>query len=130
MGKRNRNLDEPEVFYIPNNFVDAGTVLNGTFRVRNVLEAAVLLTVIGYLVLQIPASIQVRIILVAVLAVPPAIVALVGVNDGPLSQFLLDFVRFHRSQRKIELYIPSKESEKEGEKHEKSVRNSKGLAEK
>ena len=130
MAKRNKSLDEPEVFFIPNNFVDSGTVLNGTFKVRNVVEAAVILGVIGYLLLQIPATIQVRVILIAVLAVPPAIVALVGVNDGPLSQFLMDFIRFHRSQRKVELYIPSIKTEKEGEEHEKSVRDSEGLAEK
>lgn len=125
MAKKSRSLDEPEVFFIPNNFVDSGTVLNGTFKVRNVIEAAVILGVIGYLLLQIPATIQVRVILIAILAVPPAIVALIGVNDGPLSQFLMDFVRFHRSQRKIEMYIPAKvteeNTEKEGDNHEKGV---------
>ena len=89
-------LDEPAVYYIPNNFIAKGTVLGGTFKTRNVIEALIILIGIGYPITMLPMSLTVKIIVLCVVCLPGAVWALVGANGGPLSQFLLDFFRFKK----------------------------------
>lgn len=95
-------LDEPAIYYIPNNFIAKGTVLGGTFKTRNVIEAIALLLIIGYPIMSIHMNITIKIVLLCILAVAPAIAALIGVNDGPLSQFLIDFIKFKKFPHEYE----------------------------
>ena len=95
-------LDEPAIYYIPNNFITKGTVLGGTFKTRNVIDAAAILFLIGYPIISIHMNLTVKIVLLCILCLPLAILALVGVNDGPLSQFLLDFIRFKKFPHEYE----------------------------
>lgn len=95
-------LDEPTVYYIPYNFIAKGTVLGGTFKTRNVIEAIALLLIIGYPIMSIHMNITLKIVLLCVFAVTPAIAALIGVNDGPLSQFLIDFIKFKKFPHEYE----------------------------
>lgn len=95
-------LDEPAVYYIPNNFIAKGTVLGGAFKTRNVIDAAAILFLIGYPIISIHMNITVKIVLLCVLCLPLTILALVGVNDGPLSQFLLDYIRFKKFPHEYE----------------------------
>lgn len=95
-------LDEPAVYYIPDNFITKGTVLGGTFKTRNVIDAAAILFIIGYPIISIHMNITVKIVLLCILCLPLTILALVGVNDGPLSQFLLDYIRFKKFPHEYE----------------------------
>lgn len=89
-------LDEPAVYYIPDNFITKGTILGGTFKVRNAIEAGVIVGGIAYPVLNIPMNLTVKIVIIAATCIPLGILALIGVNNGPLSQFLLDFFKFKK----------------------------------
>ena len=37
-----------------------------------------------------------------ILFIPPAVIALIGVNDGSLSEFIIDSLKFRLSKRKIQ----------------------------
>ncbi len=88
---------------IPANFTDAGKLL-GAFPMRNALEALMLLVPIAVLGALLPfGSISVRLIAVLVPACLVCGLALVGVGDGSLSQFVGGWLRW-RLQRPILYY--------------------------
>ena len=59
------------IFAIPVNYTDSGKVLGGMFELRNVIEAIILLLIVGYPELRlIPMSGTVRIIVMAVTLIP------------------------------------------------------------
>ncbi len=89
-------LDEPAVYYIPDNFITKGTILGGTFKVRNAIEAALIVGCIAYPVMNIPMNLTAKIVIIAATCIPLGILALIGVNNGPLSQFLVDFFKFKK----------------------------------
>ena len=95
-------LDEPIIYYIPSNFITKGTILGGTFKTRNAIEAAVLLFIIGYPIVSIHMNLTLKIVLLCIFCIAPAVAALVGVNDGPLSQFLIDFIKFKKFPHEYE----------------------------
>lgn len=99
---KKRDLDEPEVYYIPNNFISKGTVMGGTFKTRNLIEALILVIGIGYPIFLIPMNTTVKIVLITVLCLPLGITALLGVNNGPLSQFIVDFIKFKKIPQEFE----------------------------
>ncbi|MEE0991551.1 MAG: hypothetical protein UH542_01035 [Bacteroidales bacterium] len=98
-----KNEDEPLVFVIPPNFVAEGRVFGGKLKSRNVVEAGIFLVLGILLVLNVPLwSLMTRTIICMILFVPPAVVALIGVNDGSLSEFIIDALKFRLSKRKIQ----------------------------
>lgn len=102
MANKKMDLDEPINFYIPTNFVATGTILGGMLKVRNVVEAIVVVLLIGFPIYNIPMGLTLKIVLFICLCIPPAIPALVGVNHGPLSEFLLDVFKYKRLNKKYE----------------------------
>jgi len=83
-------------YIIPVNFTDAGKLL-GTFPVRNSIEALCLLVPVALICL----SFTVRLMLTVGVAVIICGVALVGVNDDSLSQFLSAWLHWRRRQTVI-----------------------------
>lgn len=48
--------EENDIYIIPPNFIDTGTVFGGTIQLRNAAEALVLSLLIGFPVFHIPAT--------------------------------------------------------------------------
>lgn len=83
-------------YIIPVNFTDAGKLL-GTFPVRNSIEALCLLVLVALICLNLPGlSFTVRLMLMVGIAVIICGVALAGINDDSLSQFLSVWLRWRR----------------------------------
>ena len=81
-------------YIIPVNFTDAGKLL-GTFPVRNSIEALCLLVPVALICLNLSGlSFTVRLMLTVG-------IALVGINDDSLSQFLSAWVRWRRRRAVI-----------------------------
>lgn len=97
----------PEIYYIPENFEDAGGVLGGHFSTRNAIELCVLcgpLAVIEYKIFfggALHIGIQTSIIIMLFTIVPLAALAAFGIGGESLSQILMAYIRFSRKRRKL-----------------------------
>lgn len=112
---RESNLDEPAVFRIPDNFISKGTILGGMFKVRNAVEALIIVLAIGYPLYLIPMTLTLKAVLIILLCAPLGIIALIGVNRGPLSEFLLDFYKHKKLTHEYRYMSVSNNTNKEGE---------------
>lgn len=96
----------PEVYYIPENFDDAGGVLGGHFSTRNAVEMVVLCGPLGILEYKIffgflHVGLQVGLITMMFTIVPLAALAAFGIGGESLSQILMAYIRFVRKRRKL-----------------------------
>ena len=92
---------QPNVHFLPPNFIERWKLFGGTLDIRNALEAGILLLGIGIPVFHIPATLTMRIIIFCLSALPAALVALIGIAGESLTAFLFNALRFLVSRRKI-----------------------------
>ncbi|MCL2840326.1 MAG: ATP-binding protein [Defluviitaleaceae bacterium] len=94
--RNERDEDSPDIYYIPPNYTDSGGVFGGTFKVRNAIEAAIIVGLLGWLLLNVTTNlgIETRIIILLAVLMPIGFLALVGVIGLSISQFLMAFIRF------------------------------------
>ncbi len=91
--------EERDVYIIPPNFIEGGTLLGGLFKTRNVIEAGLLATFTSLPILGIGTSVTMRIIILCLTSLPLTMVALIGINGSSLSSFILQFFSFLRNRR-------------------------------
>lgn len=91
--------EERDIFVIPPNFIEGGTVLGGMFKTRNVVEAGILALVVGVPVLNLSISLSTRIIILCLTTLPLVLVALIGISGSSLSSFIFYFFVFLRNRR-------------------------------
>lgn len=91
--------EERDIYTIPPNFIEGGTLMGGMFKTRNVIEASILAVLVGGPVLSLHFSLTVRIILLCLTALPLTLVALIGVNGSSLSSFFIQLISFLRNRR-------------------------------
>ena len=93
---------ERDIYIIPPNFVESGTLFGGMIKVRNAVEAGILACVIGIPVFVcIPFGLTAKIVTLCLTALPAALVALIGIDGESLSSFLLIWLRYRRNRRVI-----------------------------
>ncbi len=76
--------EENDIYIIPPNFIDTGTVFGGTIKLRNAAEALILSLLIGLPVFHIPATLTTKIIVACLTVLPAALFAIIGINGGKL----------------------------------------------
>ena len=91
--------EERDIYTIPPNFIEGGSLMGGMFKTRNVIEAGLLAVFTGLPILSIKASVTVRIIVLCLTVLPLTMAALIGVNGGSLSSFIFQFFVFLRNRR-------------------------------
>ena len=104
MGRRNEDRDDEinNTFYIPSNFTDSGKVFQGMFEVRNVIEAGILVVILGYTIWNLlPFQNATKIILLAAIVLPTGILALVGYQGDCLSKIAKSIFTFFKNKRKL-----------------------------
>ena len=84
--------EERDIYLIPPNFIEGGTLLGGLFKTRNVVEACILAVAIGLPVLSLGLSLTTRIIILCLTALPLVLLALIGMSGSSLSAFILQFI--------------------------------------
>lgn len=95
---------EANVYRIPTNFIEGGRILNGLFKSRNFAEAvAYILLMFGILSPIHFGSTSAKISWMIILIGPGALIVLMGINDEPISSYLVSIFRW-RKGRKIMLY--------------------------
>ena len=86
--------EEFEVYVIPPNFMEGGTLFGGLLKTRNTIEAVILGLAVGVPVLRLPFSLTVRVVILCLTALPLVLLALIGVSGMSLSAFIRLFFCF------------------------------------
>ncbi|MEE1405761.1 MAG: hypothetical protein U0K42_00585 [Bacteroidales bacterium] len=91
MSKPNEDRD---VYYIPPNFLTSGRLFGGMIRVRNAIEACVLVLLTGVPIIKLPFSLTTRIIILCLVSLPLGIFGVIGFEGDSLSEFAVNWVRW------------------------------------
>ena len=94
------NKEERDIFLIPPNFLNEGSLFGGMLKLRNTLEAVVLVVGVTIPILKITVfSFTAKTIFLCLTALPIGIFALIGIGGESLTAFLLNFICFLRNRR-------------------------------
>ena len=98
-------MDEKEynnTYTIPANYTDSGRLFGGMLEVRNTIEAAFLLFLIGYPELMwLPVSPITKLIVMTLTILPLGVIALIGISGDSLLQYFFHMVTFWIKRRKL-----------------------------
>jgi len=120
--------EENDVYIIPPNFIDTGTIFGGTIKFRNAAEAAILSLAIGLPVFHIPVTLTTRIIIACLTVLPAALFAIIGIGGESLSSFAMNYFKFLKNRRivgRVEETDDSIEPAPKDKKREKRQKNKK-----
>ena len=95
--------EENDIYIIPPNFIDTGTVFGGTIKFRNAAEALILSLLIGFPVFHIPATLTTKIFVACLTVLPAALFAVIGINGESLSSFAINFFVYLKNRRIVGL---------------------------
>ena len=91
--------EENDIYVIPPNFIETGTILGGTIKLRNAAEALALSLLIGLPVFHLPVSLTAKIIIACLTVLPAALFAVIGIGGESLSSFVINFFLYLKNRR-------------------------------
>ena len=106
--------EERDVCLIPQNFVDTGTILGGTVKLRNAVEAAVLAVGSAVPLFYLPLAFNIRLMIVIAVSVPLGVFGVVGIGGDSLTQFVAHWFRFMKRRR---IVTPTPQGNLEANRH-------------
>lgn len=90
------------IYAIPANYTDSGKIFGGMLELRNTIEAALVLILIGYPELMwIPMSGTIRIVVMTISLIPLAVIALMGIDGDSLFQYIGHMLRYSVRRRSL-----------------------------
>lgn len=95
----NNQTEERDIYYIPPNFLTSGRLFGGMIRVRNAIEACVLVFLTGLPIIKLPLTLTARIILLCLVTLPLAIFAIIGFDGDSLSEFAVNWLKWLMNRR-------------------------------
>ena len=102
--------EENDLYIIPPNFIDTGTVFGGTIKLRNAAEALAVSLLISLPVFHIPVTLTTKIIIACLTVLPAALFAIIGINGESLSSFAINFFIYLKNRRIVGLQADAKET--------------------
>ncbi len=105
--------EEADVYIIPPNFIESGTLFGGTLKLRNAVEALGITLIIGIPEFHLPLALTTKITLACVTVLPPALFALIGINGESLTSFAINFFLYLKHRRIIGPTGEDKENQEE-----------------
>lgn len=106
--------EERDAYLIPQNFVDTGTILGGTVKLRNAVEAAVLAVGSAIPLFYLPMEFNIRLMIVIAVSVPLGVFGVVGIGGDSLTQFVAHWFRFMKRRR---IVTPTPQGNLEANRH-------------
>ena len=91
--------DRIEIYTIPPNFAEEGTLLSGRIKTRNAVETGVLLFILVPILLSLDTTIRVKMYLAMIVLVPVVILSVIGVQGESLFAFIGSFFQYVRRRR-------------------------------
>ena len=102
--------EENDIYIIPPNFIETGTIFGGTIKLRNAAEALFLSLLIGFPVFHLPATLTTKIIICCLTVLPLSLFAIIGIDGESLSSFALNFFIYRRNRRIVGLQTDTEEA--------------------
>ena len=99
MSRMSMGQEENDIYIIPPNFIDTGTIFGGTIKLRNAVEALILALLIGVPVFQLPVTLTTKIIIVCLTVLPAGLFAIIGIGGESLSSFVINFFVYLKNRR-------------------------------
>ena len=91
--------EERDVYFIPPNFLTSGRLFGGAVRIRNAIEAVILVVATGIPIIKLPFSLTTRIILLCLIPLPLGIFGVIGIEGDALTEFLLTWIMWLKKRR-------------------------------
>ena len=91
--------EKVDVYTIPPNFAQEGTIFSGRVRLRNAFEAGVLALLLFQLLMATNLSVKGKIYAGIIVMIPVVIFAVLGVQGESLTSFLFQFLKYLRGRR-------------------------------
>lgn len=110
--------EENDIYIIPPNFIETGTIMGGTIKFRNAAEAVILSLLIGFPVFHIPVSLTNRIIIACLTVLPVALFAIIGIGGESLSSFIINYFVFLKKRRVIGITEDTETSSSNTDRHQ------------
>lgn len=93
--------EETDIYVIPPNFIETGTIFGGTVKFRNAVEALLIALAIGIPEFRLPVTLTTKIIIACLTVLPLSLFAIIGINGESLSSFIINFFIYLRNRRVI-----------------------------
>ena len=103
--------EKQDIYIIPPNFIDTGTIYGGSIKLRNGIEAAIIFCIIAYFVFQFSFTLTTKILILIFTVFPAAIFAIIGINNESITSFIINFFRFLKKRRILGLGSKKKKLE-------------------
>ena len=91
--------EENELYIIPPNFIESGTLFGGTVKIRNAIEAAIITLDVGLPIFKLPFTLTTKIMVACVIVLPLALFAIIGIDGESLSSFVINFFVYLKKRR-------------------------------
>lgn len=88
-----------DVYTIPPNYAEEGTIFSGRLRIRNAVEAGVLVFLCMQVLLSLDWGVRAKIYAGIIVIVPVAIFSLLGVQGESLTSFIFQFLKYLKNRR-------------------------------
>jgi len=108
--------EENDIYIIPPNFIDTGTLFGGTIKLRNAAEAFVLSLLVGIPVFHLPVTLTTKIIIACLTVLPLALFAIIGIGGESLSSFAINFCIYLKNRRIVGMVTEDVETTGNAEK--------------
>lgn len=93
--------EETDIYVIPPNFIETGTIFGGTVKFRNAVEALLIALAIGIPEFRLPVTLTTKIIIACLTVLPLSLFAIIGINGESLSSFVINFFLYLKNRRII-----------------------------
>lgn len=131
MSRMSTGQEENDIYIIPPNFIDTGTIFGGTIKLRNAIEALILALLIGVPVFHLPVTLTTKIIIACLTVLPAGLFAIIGIGGESLSSFVINFFVYLKNRRIVGMAaepdeasqtVPQKKSKSSVKKTEKKFK--------
>jgi len=119
--------DEKAVYIIPENFIESGTILGGTIKLRNAIEALIITLVVLFPILKLTLGFTGKIVIMCLTVLPVGIFALIGIGEDSLIEYIISFFKFLKKRRVIRKIVIPKEKLKSKKIYLKNTDGSKEI---
>ena len=91
--------DRIDIYIIPPNFAEEGTLLSGRIKTRNAVETGVILLVLVPVLLSLNTTVRVKMYIGMIVLVPVMILSVIGVQGESLFAFIGSFFQYIKQRR-------------------------------
>lgn len=90
-----------EVYTIPPNFAEEGTMFSGRVKTRNAVETAILLIVLVPLLFSLDTTVKIKMYIGMIVLVPVVVLAVIGIQGESLFAFIASFFQYVRRRWRL-----------------------------